>query len=328
MGAPVNPRDPPTTSTDPARYFVDSGPLLGPPPRTAASSSECSCPAGSRPIGVTCTDPEWNRPGATASPSLAAPNVTVAAARTAAPGVSPVEATTPDGTSTATTGFPEPLIRSIIRATSSRGASRRPMPSRASTITSGSPSSPNPSTTATSRPRSRSTRAHTRPSPPLFPPPQTTATRPGKRSATRSATAVPARSISSSSGPSCASSARRVSSAVRSGRSPFTTVSLRHHHRNCRRQVAGVRHGELDPPRADPLGHLRRPAAQLHPRLGPADHLDLLPGEVDARPERLPHRLLCREPTRVVLGRVRLRVAVLPFRLGEAAGPEAVSVAL
>src|SRR5262249_54597643 len=45
-------------------------------------------------------------------------------------------------------------------------------------------------------------------------------------------------------------------------------------------------------------------------------------------PERLPHRLLCREPTRVVLGRVRLRVAVLPFRLGEAAGPEAVSVAL
>jgi len=104
----------------------------------------------------------------------------VTAARTAAPGTSPVDALTPDGTSTATTGRRLAFISSIIRAASSRGASRRPMPRSASTITSGSPRSPTPSTTCTSRRASRSTRAHTLPSPPLLPPPHTTVTRPGK----------------------------------------------------------------------------------------------------------------------------------------------------
>ena len=80
-----------------------------------------------------------------------------------------MEALTPEGTSTATTGTPAALMRSIMRATSSRGASWSPIPSSASTITSGSPSSPKPSTSTTSRPHSRSTRAQTRPSPPLLP---------------------------------------------------------------------------------------------------------------------------------------------------------------
>jgi hypothetical protein len=55
--------------------------------------------------------------------------VTVASARTAAPAISPVEALTPEGTSTETTGRPEALICSIIRVTSSRGASFKPVPS-------------------------------------------------------------------------------------------------------------------------------------------------------------------------------------------------------
>src|SRR6185437_10554392 len=49
---------------------------------------------------------------------------------------------------------------------------------------------------------------------------------------------------------------------------------------------------------------------------------------VHAEPERLPHGLLRGEAARVVLGRVRLRFAVGPFGLGEAAFAEAVAVAL
>src|SRR5437762_689848 len=63
--------------------------------------------------------------------------VTVTSARTAAPATSPVDAFTPDGMSTATTGAPAPLIRSISAAVSSRGAPFIPVPSSASTIRSG-----------------------------------------------------------------------------------------------------------------------------------------------------------------------------------------------
>ena len=45
-------------------------------------------------------------------------NVTVSAARTAAPATSPVDASTPEGTSTETTGAPAALIRSIVAAAS------------------------------------------------------------------------------------------------------------------------------------------------------------------------------------------------------------------
>src|SRR5579884_766064 len=94
------------------------------------------------------------------------------------------------------------------------------------------------------------------------------------------------------------------------------------------RELAGVRHRELD--RRGP--HLLRPrggtAAQVHARLRPPAHLDLLPREVDARPERLADRLLRGESTGVVLGRVRLRVAVCALHLGEAALFERVAVTL
>ena len=52
------------------------------------------------------TRPACSFPGCTQSPTFAAWNVTVTSARTHAPSTSPVEAFTPEGTSTATTGAP------------------------------------------------------------------------------------------------------------------------------------------------------------------------------------------------------------------------------
>jgi hypothetical protein len=66
----------------------------------------------------------------------------------------------------------------------------------------------------------------------------------------------------------------------------------------------------------------------VHAGLRAAADLDLLPREVDAGAERLSDRLLRREATRVVLRRVRLRVAVRPLGLGEAALLEAFAVAV
>src|SRR6266540_4714931 len=78
-------------------------------------------------------------------------------------------------------------------------------------------------------------------------------------------------------------------------------------------------HRELDSTRADLLRPRGRPAGEMNAGLRAAADLDLLPGEVDARPQGLPHRLLRRESPRVVLRRVRLRVAVGALCLGEAA---------
>ena len=65
------------------------------------STSRCSVSTSSSPMSATTTSPAWKRPGATWRPTFGPPNVTVAEARTAAPAISPVEASTPDGTSTA-----------------------------------------------------------------------------------------------------------------------------------------------------------------------------------------------------------------------------------
>ncbi len=129
-------------------------------------------------------------------------------ADTAAPGTSPVDAFTPEGMSTATTGAADSLIASIWRAASSRGSPWKPVPKRASTITSASPSD------RSSQPFERSSSAAILPSPPLAPPPVTAANEraSGKRARISSATARPARSISSST--SCPASAARISSAV------------------------------------------------------------------------------------------------------------------
>jgi hypothetical protein len=71
--------------------------------------------------------------GLDVEPSLAAWNVTVTSARTAGSPASPVDASTPLGTSSASTGRPLAAIASMAPATASRGAPVKPVPSSAST---------------------------------------------------------------------------------------------------------------------------------------------------------------------------------------------------
>src|SRR5512133_1666162 len=84
-----------------------------------------------------------------------------------------------------------------------------------------------------------------------------------------------------------------------------------------------MRHREIDRARAHLLRKGLRPSGEAHLRLRPARDLDLAPGEADAAAERLADRLLAREARRVVLRRPGSAVAVLPFRVGEAARAEA-----
>ena len=70
------------------------------------------------------------------SPGLAAPNVTVTSARTAGPSTAPVSASTPLGTSTATTYDACAAIASSAAA--ARRAPRPPMPTNPSTTRSAS----------------------------------------------------------------------------------------------------------------------------------------------------------------------------------------------
>ena len=72
-------------------------------------------------MSATTTSPAWKRPGPTTSPTLSPCIVTVSSASTAAPGTSPVEESTPEGMSTATTGASTPFIRSISSAASGAG---------------------------------------------------------------------------------------------------------------------------------------------------------------------------------------------------------------
>ena len=67
-------------------------------------TSRCSVSAGSSPMSATTTSPAWKRPGAIASPTFGPCMVTVTSAFTAAPATSPVDASTPEGMSTATHG--------------------------------------------------------------------------------------------------------------------------------------------------------------------------------------------------------------------------------
>ena len=184
------PGAPPATSTAPALYLLSSARLRGTSERIAGVTSRCSVSAGSSPMSATTTSPAWKRPGAIASPSLRPWNVTVSVARTAAPPTSPVDASTPDGTSTETTGAPAALTRSIVAAASSRGSPWNPVPKSASTITSACSTAV---VSTASRPSSRRIRAAIRPSPPFEPPPQTTAIRraSGNRCITSRATAAP-----------------------------------------------------------------------------------------------------------------------------------------
>ena len=152
-------------------------------------------------MSATTTSPARKRPGATSTPIFGAP------------AISPVEAFTPEGRSTATIGFPELFIAAIARAASSRGSPWNPVPKSASMTTSASSTGASSDVRA-ALPAASSTSRAIRPSPPFAPPPHTATNRcaSGKRSIASSATARPARAINSST--SWPASARFISSAV------------------------------------------------------------------------------------------------------------------
>ena len=125
-GAPVRPVEPPHTSTLPAANLFESAPRLGIPAmhRVAdqpdgrldtATVGGCRCrppqPTGAASCPVRSTARAWRRGRSRWR-----------RARTAAPAISPVDASTPLGTSQATTAAaPAPLIASIAPLAGSRG---------------------------------------------------------------------------------------------------------------------------------------------------------------------------------------------------------------
>ena len=175
------------------------------------------------PMSATRNWPAWTRPGSSMWPGLGRKNVTVSSARTAAPSTAPVVPLIPLGRSTAKTGTPAALIASIIASGSPLTGRSSPAPNSASMIKAGDPiaagshgricpfhaaaanaASPlsvagsQSSMTSTSRPRAANSVAATKPSPPLLPRPAITRIDPSSaRSIAASATAWPARHISS-----------------------------------------------------------------------------------------------------------------------------------
>ena len=114
---PVRPREPPATSTWPLVNFVQPA-RAGAAASAAAQrrrSGRCRVGRAARRAGCRCrstrTLPACSLPGLDHSPGFGAWKVAVATARTAAPATSPVEASTPLGTSHATTGRPRRVDR-------------------------------------------------------------------------------------------------------------------------------------------------------------------------------------------------------------------------
>ena len=200
-------------------------------------------------MSATTTSPAWKRPGATSSPTLRPCIVTVRSASTQAPATSPVEAFTPEGRSTATTGAPAALIASILRAASSRGSPWKPVPKSASTITSAPPTS---SETSASRP---AVAQDVDRDPPVAP--------------------VRAAAADGHEAPRLGEAPHRLlrDRAPRPGHQLVDVVAglgrahlvgrverLKHPTttQTACRELPRVRHREVDPPRADPLGPLER----------------------------------------------------------------------
>ena len=117
--------------------MVERGPRRGASSSTAASivpaAGSPGAPSGI-PIGATRSSPVCHLPGATRWPTLAAWKLTVKSASTAAPATSPLEASTPEAMSQATTGAPQASIASIAPSAGSRGSPAKPVPKIASTI--------------------------------------------------------------------------------------------------------------------------------------------------------------------------------------------------
>ena len=219
--------------------------------------------------------------------------MTVAVARTAAPGTSPVEASTPDGTSTATTGCPAALIeldhargvlaRRVVQADAEQRVDDHVRLAEVADALDDRHVAPAPRA-ARARRRGRRRRCcpcRRRPS-----------TRPGKR-------------LQHDLGDGAAGALHqllhraglvrllgRAGSRRRSGAAASLIrpgASRIHHDRHGGGQLARMRHRELDPAGADLLRPGGRAPAQVDARLRAAADLDLLPGEVDAA-SRAPSR--------------------------------------
>ena len=229
-------------------------------------------------MSTRCTTPHASAAGSTRCATLWVPNVTVTSARTCGPSRRPVSTSTPDGTSTATTGVPANLA--TTRSASGRRPGRPPIPTIPSSTTSGgaassaattrppaarsaaTPSSwalSESSTASTPAPRRASSAPAYSASPPLSPAPTSSSTRapytPPSRSATATASPDAARCISVPSGTRAirSASAARTCSTVCACLTPRTLS---------RRPVGDVRpksaeRAETYAPGA-PSGHRRR----------------------------------------------------------------------
>src|SRR5690606_37054895 len=137
--APVYRSLPATIPTTPLRYLSVPVPGRGSMSRTDARSSAPTSGSGRygpSPMSTSSTRPAYEAPGSTSSPVFHAPIVTVTPARTALPSTRPVDASTPLGTSTATTGAPARPSISASPAYGSRNAPETPIPTSPSTISS------------------------------------------------------------------------------------------------------------------------------------------------------------------------------------------------
>ncbi len=247
--APVRCAGPDSTTAWPRVYLWLSSVRRGKAaPQRSGPLAWASAPISARtaagmPISATVTGPHRRRPGSSRWPGFLRTNVTVAVAFTTGPRGAPVSPSRPDGTSTASTGTPEPLTRATRAAAAPSSGRERPAPNRAS-ITSENPAGSAPaasetgpvhsaaaaaasprsaarsprSATSTAIPASARRRAATNPSPPLLPGPHRTRIGPLPVIArARAATAAPARRMRSRPGMPAAiaaASARRISSVV------------------------------------------------------------------------------------------------------------------
>src|SRR5215203_795651 len=107
-GAPVVPREPATTSRAPAEYLWAGSAVRGIFPRREAASVQTTegstSASGGMPISTATTSPACSRPGEITHPTFTACAQTVRSADTATPCTSPFAPSTPEGTSTASTG--------------------------------------------------------------------------------------------------------------------------------------------------------------------------------------------------------------------------------
>ena len=249
-------------------------------------------------MSATTTRQAALRPGSIAVPSLRPWKQTVTSAATAAPATAPVEASTPDGTSSATTvpiggriasiawrdgpprraaeAGPEERVDDDVGAREPRAAhavhdldAERAARCRGSGGRRAGACGRRPP--AGTRPPSRRPcrwRATTNPSPPLLPAPQTTAARPPPPSRMiSSAAARPARSISTAPGmptPSIAAGVDRAHLVGRVERRAGRSCVV--HDGDGRRHPLRVRHREIDASGAHALGPGRRAAGEAHAR--------------------------------------------------------------